>query len=240
MSFHSLDTDKFDRWKRDLANAHQHAGWNKYDDTVRRTVSAFDQFLCGRAGYIGPRWQLIKAVLWVEGGGPGQTCWNTQPMQIGWLNDPGIIDVLTKPHIGLVTPPDIRRRFGMAAIKEDPEVNIQAGISLLHLKLALFSQKPRTMPTLSSMEQIGTETITTRRATEALSRLEVPSTSDWQRSPHHLKHHRSIHLEGLVTESYISAWLPFCPVTVYQRYNIGDGAYASKLEYCMELMAGQA
>ncbi len=35
---------------------------------------------------------------------------------------------------------------------------------------------------------------------------------------------------------YIAAWVPFCPTTIYQRYNVGDGAYAPKLEYCLKLI----
>lgn len=215
MSFHGFDQKDFDKWKRGIAHDCHLPGWNLHDTSIRNAVAAFDRFNQGRSGYVGPRWQLIKAVLWVEGGGPSFPDWKSQPMQIAWLTDPGILDVLHHPWIEVVTPPEVRRNFGMASIKTVPEVNIQAGLSLLHLKLAVMGHR------LKASKPID-------RPMPGATKPPAAPGGFSSRPPVHGPH---------AMEPCVQAWLPFCPVTLYQRYNVGDGAYARKLEYAMELIS---
>ena len=204
MSFHSFDQKNFDGWKRQLAHVYRNPGWDKYDADLQRIVSAFDQFHALKGnGYVPPRWQLMKAQLWVESGGPEQKYWNTMPMQIGMPGDPGVLDVMHHAHVPLIAPPDLRRNFDLATIRSNPVVNIQAGMTLLHLKMAFYRKRP----------------------TQAFA----TSTSATQSHP--ANRHKPVE-----TESYVCAWRVFNPVTVYQQYNVGDGAYAAKLNFCMELI----
>ena len=232
MSFHSYDEKSFEGWKRGIEHEHHQPGWDIYDNAIHRTVAAFDHFNAGKSGYIGPRWSLIKAVLWVEGGGPRYDAWKTQPMQIGWKTDTGIVDVLTQDHIGTVTPPDIRRNFSMTSIKTAPEVNIQAGLALLHLKLATFSRRPKlgagTPPPQAAAFRAASGIATIGESVRQMSGVHSRPGLKSGSPPPKAKHNG-------VTEAYVSAWLPFHPVVLYQKYNIGDGAYARKLEFCMSL-----
>lgn len=205
MSFHSFDQQNFDKWKRGLERNYKHPGWDKYDADLQRIVNAFDQFHASKGnGYVPPRWQLMKALLWVESGGPPQKrAWEEMPMQIGVSTDKGIIDVIRHQHVPLIAPPDLRRNFDLATIRSNPVVNIQAGMTLLHLKMAFYRRRP-----------------TTAFATPTSAAQSHPAN----------RH------KPMETESYVCAWRVFSPVTIYQQYNIGDGAYVAKLNFCMELI----
>jgi hypothetical protein len=189
--------------ERQLAHGYKNPGWDKYDTDLQRIVNAFDQFHASKGnGYVPPRWQLMKAQLWVESGGPEQKYWNTMPMQIGMTGDTGMLDVMHHAHVPLIAPLDLRRNFDLATIRSNPVVNIQAGMTLLHLKMAFFRNRPK-------------------------QPLATPAST--------AQSHR-VRDKPVEMESYVCAWRVFNPVTLYQQYNVGDEAYAAKLNFCMELI----
>ena len=215
MAFHSYNENIFDGWKAHLNEEYMKEGWNVYDQAVRGAVDSYRNFHKGKSGYVGPSWQLIKAMLWVEGGGPHFPEWKVRPMQIGAIYgghaDGGVFDVCNKPEMAWIAPPEMRQKFNVGAIRNMPELNIKAGLALLHLKLAVFGHKP------GKVEVRGDDyAFSGNRQKVRDTRLPPPPR------PPKVK--------------YISAWLPFCPVTIYQRYNMGDASYASKLEYCLTLI----
>lgn len=208
MSFHSFDQHKFDKWTRQISSVYKHPIWNIYDADIQRIVNSFDQFNSPKgAGYVPPRWQLIKAQLWVETGA-GSDYWKMLPMQIGMKGDQGVLDVLDYNHVhrvSLVTPPDIRRHLDLATIRSNPVVNIEAGLTLLHLKMAFFASCPK-----------------------PVEHTHFAGHHQQKAPAHQPVHHES--------EAYVTAWRPFNPVTLYQQYNVGDAAYAAKLNFCMDLI----
>ena len=178
-----------------------------FDNLVQNAVNEYQRFHTTHSGYIGPSWKLMKALMWVEGGGPSQgKNWLMRPMQIGNTNDKGVDDVCTHADMLLIAPPEMRRNFSVAAIRTSPALNIQAALGLLHLKMAVirtstaFGYPSDSKPQLQSSSSY----LFTREKTQP--------------------------------KRYIAAWTPFCPVTIYQRYNVGDGAYARKLHYCLQLI----
>jgi hypothetical protein len=234
VSFHSFSQGAFNAWKREIARQHTKPGWNLHDESIQRTVRSYARFHAGKSGYIGPPWQLIKAMIWTEGGGPGfGDEWRLRPMQIGVVirgkQDPGIFDVI-KPSTAIVVPPDIFRGFSVDGIRTNAEANIQAGLALLHLKLASFSHRPTSTTSAAAIPakhqgKLNNPSSVLSTATQTATSLET-TPSPLSKS----------HLPQRKTERYISAWAPFCPVILYQRYNIGDAAYASKIEYCLSLI----
>ncbi len=229
MSFHSFNVEDFEAWKQGIKHEHTKPGWDMHDSAIRGAVSSFQQFNGMKSGYVGPTWQLIKAMIWTEGGGPRyQDEWTLRPMQIGKQGDLGIVDVVTKPGIGVVTPPEIRRNFQMAAIRSNASLNIQAGLVLLHLKLSFLGHRQKSEPPAERLTLgIGDVWDGARNAGDALhGRVDR----------HAIRSHARQTSVPLVSEPYVMAWLPFHPIVLYQRYNVGDAAYARKLECCMELM----
>ena len=173
-------------------------------------------------------------MIWTEGGGPTYgDDWTLRPMQIGVRTDPGITDVVTGPEMKIIAPPEVRNEFSAQKIKSDAETNIQAGLALLHLKLAFFLRRP-----VLRASDASSFAATRPGAPEHWKSFGQPG--------HPANHHRrAAHAHAArghgssdmpVPKQYIAAWLPFCPVTLYQRYNIGDAAYANKLEFCLSLM----
>lgn len=206
MSFHSFNQERFDKWKRAVERRYKDPEWDIYDADIQRIVNAFARFHLSKGnGYVGPRWQLIKAQLWVETS-PTTPFWKTLPMQIGMYNDGGITDVCGNAHMPLVAPPEMRRHFDGVTIRSNPVVNIEAGMALLHLKMAFFASELKRSPQPSKHNQL------------AARHKQVSVHATQQRV------------------SYISAWRPFCPVTLYQQYNIGDAEYAAKVNFCLELI----
>jgi len=226
VSFHSFDQQDFDKWKRGLERNYKNPGWDKYDADLQRIVNAFDQFHAPKGnGYVPPQWQLMKAQLWVEGGGPPQKrAWQEMPMQIGVPTDRGILDVTHHPHVPLISPPDLRRNFDLATIRSNPVVNIQAGMTLLHLKMAFFATRPKPVP---SVPQPASNATPPTRQPAAAAPMPHPLVTPAHRA--NQNHPQK--------EAYVCAWRPFNPVTLYQQYNIGDGAYAAKLNFCLELIS---
>ena len=122
----------------------------------------------------------------------------------------------------LIAPPEMRRNFNITAIANNPALNIQAGLALLHLKLAYFTHRSPFDDQVNAWSR------------EAVPKSLFPDTlADWR--PDSWPFDEPSAKQPKI-HKYISGWIPFCPVTLYQRYNIGDGAYARKLEYCMELI----
>ena len=230
MSFYHHTDAEFEDWKRELTHTDRPA-WSMYDHVIRTCVTDFARFHSGRSGYIAPRWELIKAVIWIESGGPRNSAWKDKPMQIGVRGDLGIVDVTTQPEMGLIIPPDIRVRLNASTIRADPAANIQAGLALLHRKMAFLGRRPKTHPPDSSAERLASIDRRLGNTTLVLNHRLARDKTDLT-----LSSHRRTHGRPQTSESYISAWLPFCPVTIYQRYNIGDNTYVRKLEHCMKLM----
>ncbi len=232
MSFYHHTEADFENWKLGMMHIDLSV-WSTHDHIIQTTVAAFDRFHSGRSGYVGPRWELVKAVVWIESGGPNNSAWKNKPMQIGVRGDLGIVDVTTKPEMALFIPPEIRRRLDAATIRNSPAANIEAGLALMHRKMAFLSRKPKTNPHLPGSETAALGDAMGRAvwtlATRNQAKLPIMGSK-----PHHRD--RRAHEGPHALESYICAWLPFCPVTIYQRYNVGDNTYVRKLEFCMKLM----
>lgn len=69
-------------------------------------------------------WKWIKAMVWVESGGPTNPAWKTRPMQIGNPGDAGL-GVLKRGEEGSNLIMDEKLKAGLAQINT-PAVNIKA------------------------------------------------------------------------------------------------------------------
>jgi len=201
-----------------MKDAEVNSDWDIYDSHIQRLVSRYNDFLAGKGGYVPLDWHLIKAMIWVETGvlyEQGKP-WKTMPMQIGNLGDPGLHDLLINPNRKLVVLPELWPRFTKAKITSDPYINIEAGTSLLFLRMAHFG--------LVEVHESPTR-IKGKRASK-------PSSSHSVIGGRSNQHHRPRPKKVVA----IIGWRPFTPPMVYMRYNQGDECYARKLSYCLELM----
>ncbi len=100
------DPVKLKAWNADL-DRHYTANpqpWHQHDTAIMNTVSDYNTWLRGKAGFSGLDWVMVKAQAWVETGA-NLPDWNNNVLQIGINGDPGLHDLLTKPNAQLVIPP---------------------------------------------------------------------------------------------------------------------------------------
>jgi hypothetical protein len=127
-----LITDQSTTLKQLRQNPFADPRWNQYDDIIEDTVAKFNQ----RHPNSGVDWQLVKAMLWQESGGPDRGVeWTTWPMQIGRRKaDTAIQDVINgKSNTNFIATDKERREIADAFRRNQmtPEPNIKAGIIYL-------------------------------------------------------------------------------------------------------------
>jgi hypothetical protein len=215
MAFHLCTDERFKRWLRGLEDAKVNAEWDVYDTHIQRLVSRYNDYLSGKGGYVPIHWHIIKAMIWTETGAEIDD-WKHAPMQIGVRTDPGMHDLLTNPNRKLVVLSDLWQHFTTAKIKSDPYVNIEAGTSLLFLRMAHFGlvDAPESNKENSSLL------------------LQSKTSYSLQRS-HPTILHQTHHPKKVMG---IIGWRPFTPAMIFMRYNGGDGCYAHKLGCCLVLI----
>lgn len=106
--------------------------WNRYDDIIKEKIATFNK----KFSNSGVDWQLVKAMLWQESGGPDKGIeWTIWPMQIGRRQaDKAINDVISgKNHTKLIATPEERKEIAdkFHQHRMTPELNIKAGIIYL-------------------------------------------------------------------------------------------------------------
>src|ERR1700739_3964497 len=97
---------KYELWQDTINTSLTDDRWHEYDCDIQRVVREFNNHLSGQSGYRSLDWQVIKAMIWTESGGPGNRAWKRNPMQIGNPGDPGLRALLSGNEGGdLILPP---------------------------------------------------------------------------------------------------------------------------------------
>jgi hypothetical protein len=207
-------TDKgFKFWANGLEDAKINPDWDAYDTHIQRLVSRYNDYLLGKGGYVPIDWRLIKAMIWTETGVRYEhgKPWKKVPMQIGVRSDPGMHDLLTNPNRKLVVLPDLWLDLTPSKITSNPYINIEAGTSLLFLRMAHF----------------GLVNVPDKLKTDKQSLADTTHS--------HKTHHRAHPRPKKIMA--ITAWRPFTSQMIYMRYNYpGDACYAHKLDYSLQLI----
>jgi LysM domain len=125
------------RWKDTIENAVNNPLWDSYDAHLKSVVTGFNERLKQSPQYSAVPWNLAKAVLWVESGGPvssvgkkliANPTWLGKVMQIGNKGDPAYDVVLhQRENVKLVIDSSILIEPKI----DDPKTNISFALTYL-------------------------------------------------------------------------------------------------------------
>jgi hypothetical protein len=234
-----LAKSKYELWKETVEDGVSNASWDVYDTTIKLEVAEYNTRLSGTPGYKKVDWQLIKALLWTESGGPKNKTWKTRVMQIGNSGDPGYDTIKNgKEGAAVVASARVQSDIAKGNINE-PHLNVRVAIAYLFTRMAKFENKsvvdssdPKVFPYTVAKGDKGLADIAGKvgSTTELLQKLN-PSK-------------KILHLGDVIQcqkasiKMVISGWRTFDTATIAARYNGGgDDRYAEKLDYVLALFA---
>lgn len=176
-------------------------------------------------------WALVKAMIWVESGGPTNASWKARVMQIGNKQDLAL-PVLKEGKENSLIVMDENFKSSLSQINT-PRVNIKAGVAYLINRLAKGdikslrspsdkSLKPHTYEVVpgDSLSKIATKKGTTMKELKARN----PGVAG-------LKPGQTLKYYKASNERVILGWRIASISMVSQRYNGGDANYSKKLTY---------
>ena len=200
--------------------------------------------------YSGPPFALIKAMIWIESGGPTNAAWNGKAMQIGVPGDPGLTTLRSGGEgARWILPDDVKAHLDAKSINT-PEGNIRAGIgyylakharktvpenaSIFDYSLALSSGPPPPPATLvwnSHHDVLDTVARSNHTTYEVLLCLNGAAR------PSDLKNGQTLKFYAARHGSYITGFKDFSAANAATLYNGGgDPDYEDKLKFVMGLI----
>lgn len=127
----------FEKWQDTVNESRYSSRWSMYDAEIKNIVNEYNKNLNKTPGYHDLNWKFIKAMIWVESGGPDNPAWRSRPIQIGNKGDPGLRAFFSDNEGGyLILPPVWKGRLNMNSAISNPIDNIRAGVGLLLMKQA--------------------------------------------------------------------------------------------------------
>lgn len=212
----------------------------RYDATINTIVTEYNTRLASTPGYVPADWKLIRAMIWVESGGPKGSQWNGRVMQIGNAGDPGYNALRNQEGaVPVVVAPATLQRIADAKPGDinDPFFNVEVGIAYVWTRLCKTD-----MGTIIDDPNVYEHTVAPRgEIASRLAHAEGTTLQDLQamnpgvnlnalRGGSVLRFHRSH------TGRRIKEWMAFTPENIARTYNVGDPAYADKLRYVMSVV----
>lgn len=213
------------------------AHWSEYDAFLQKQMQLFSARLKS-SGFPDLDWTYIKAILWVESGA-NTPDWNTNPMQIGVGNDPGILVVLNGlEKINLILPPPFRDGLTREKIISDPKLNIATGIAYLLNRLAI--SEIRSVP--DSNHEAKTNVVRKGDTWALIAKETGTSVPHLKKlNPNlgsQLTEGQLILVQRVVIQRTITSWRPVNPANIAAAYNGGgDPQYAQKLSFVLDVLA---
>lgn len=227
-------------WRDTIDGAIADKAWDEYDYIIVSEISE-----CNTRLKINVDWRLIKAMIWVESGGPKSEHWKKRVMQIGNPGDAGsqviragaLDNVRTSEGSELVMSKATKTALGTGKFDE-PKNNILAGIAYLLTRMAstewktvLDTQDPRELE-----YQVVAGDSFDRIAKKVGTTIDVLQQMNPKSKILHAKDvlkYKKAQIKRLIT-----SWRTFDTATIAARYNTakGDTNYACKLEYALDAM----
>ncbi|HEY0785123.1 MAG TPA: LysM peptidoglycan-binding domain-containing protein [Acidobacteriaceae bacterium] len=225
------------RWTATVDDGLKNAEWDKYDETIKREVAGYNQRLGSTTGYTQVDWKLLKAVLWVESGGPTSREWNKKVMQIGNPGD-AAYGVLKRGAEGsqMVMSTQLWEDIRKKDIS-DPTLNIRAAVAYVFTRLGKFTEASIEDPSDAfdhtyivasgdSLWSIAHKVGTTQLSLKARN----PGAGKAIHPKQKLVYRRAS------MQLTVSGWRDFTTANIATYYNGGgDAQYAAKLNYVLDL-----
>jgi hypothetical protein len=229
-------------WKDTVDDAITNKDWDLYDQLIQKEVADYNKRLTGSPGYSPVDWLLVKAIVWVESGGPKTRAWKGRVMQIGNLGDKGYT-ALKNGVVGryarsegseLIISPELCTDIVRNVPINTPATNIRAGIAYLFTRMATttyktFEDGPIETTSLRQNENFAVVANRVGSTTEVIVRLNN------HLNPKRLPPGIDIKYRKARVERIISAWKSFTVENIADLYNVGDELYADKLNYVLGL-----
>lgn len=210
--------------------------WNQYDCDIQRCARAYNAHLSDTPGFRFLDWRLVKAMVWTESGGPERSAWRTSPIQIGNEGDPGLKALFSGKEGGeLILPPPLK--LSPSAARANPTLNIAAGMGYLLMRLAKFGF----VHTLDERDpKIYEVSVQSRESLASIARKNgtaIQSIRQFSVNTMILRPGQTIRFRKARVVKSITGWTPITTSAIARTYNVGDPAYAQKLEYCLKAMS---
>jgi LysM repeat protein len=227
------------RWTSTIDTGKFEPNARVYDSTLQQHVGDYNRRLGAISGYVTVDWKLMRAVVWVESGGPKTLAWTGRVMHIGSSGDPRLSAVKSgEGATSVIVPQTTRDRLASADARtiNEPFFNIEVGIAYLWLRMCksevgtiiddptVYSHTLASGETASSVAQKNGTTVEDIRATNPGLNIDRLSPGDV------LRFHKAR------TGRKITGWYAFTPDNIASRCNVGDLDYAEKLRYVMEAL----
>ena len=228
-------------WVQTISGAETDPRWQAYDTLMRNEVATYNRRFALTPGYVAVDWRWIKAMLWVESGGPDSTAWTERPLQIGNPGDPGL-QTLEKGAEGsnLIMSDELSGLIRSCVMPQyAAQVNIRAGIAYLFTRMAItdFRSVPDTHDSRTYTHSVGKgETFSSIAKTEGTT-LEELRAANPSITSNNLRVGATLQFHHAQSKRQIIGWRKFDSKTIAARYNGGgDVNYAAKLDYVMKIL----
>lgn len=233
----SVQKTPYQKWQETVDQGKADKRWAEHDKLIEATVNDFNQRLAKLgAGYKPLDKRLVKAMVWVESGGPDNAAWKTRPMQIGNPGDPGLAALLGGKEGGdLVLAAEHKRQ--LAAGANTAAGNILAGVAYLLMRAGTYKHQSVAHATDTKVYEV------TVKAGDSLDKIAKAhgSTVDMLTSLNPgargmIKPGQVLKLRKASIQQVVASWATVDAAFAARKYNVGDPQYKQKLEYCLSIM----
>ena len=210
--------------------------WDGHDEVIRTEVGLRNAAFVVTPGFSALPWLMVKAMVWVESGGPDNPAWSGRAMQIGNPGDPALAVLLSgKEGADLILSPDLANSLKAGKIGE-PAVNIRAGIAYLYTRLAKFdvaSIPDRNDGVLCEHAVVKGESLASIAKQRATTVDELLARNPGAKAA--IQPGQKLRFRKATMGLVISGWRRATSSEVAAKYNGGgDPDYSAKLDYVLE------
>lgn len=225
----------YEKWQNTVNSGITDTDWDQYDGIIKTTATDFNTRLGKKSKYVEkpmPQldWKWIKAIIWIESGGPTNSSWRTRPMQIGNPLDPGF-GVLKRGEEGSSIIMGATLKTNLVNINT-PSVNIKAGVAYLLTRLAKSEFKSiRSDTDKAQYEYIvasgdNLSKIANNNGTTVEELKKSNPTKIIRIQPGDKLKYCKAKIERIIV-----GWRIISASIIAQKYNVGDRNYSKKLTY---------
>jgi len=230
----------YEKWQDTVKQGISDVKWDEHDSIIRSAVAEFNTRLGKKSVYVEKpmpalNWLWIKAIIWVESGGPTNASWGSRPMQIGNPGDPahGVLKAQAEGS-GIIMDKTLTSNINAI---NTPKINIQAGTAYLLTRLSKSMMKSVLSQTDKKEKSY---TVVAGDSLDKISR-KCNTTVDVlkQYNPKHVKLIRpgdKLKYYTAKIERVIVGWHSVSAKVIAKQYNseLVDKSYTTKLTYVMD------